>query len=334
MIPVQNIPRQIKLQFDFFEPHVLIQGGFAQTIIGSQFTGNTDLPERQIHKVRVDPKSVLVVLELSAEDPDSPLVLLAHGMGGCSESGYMKRIAHKLWQRGLGVFMMNHRGSGPGMGLSDRLWNGGDSDDLAKVIEYMAELHPRRPIEVVGFSLSGNILLKYLGEGSKHPLRVSRAFAVNPPIDLKIASHIISRSRAGRVFNRYYMKLIHRQGEALAECFPQAFLPPKSRTVLDFDIAYTAPAAGFRDVDEYYSKCSSKRFLDSIVIPTTLLCSEDDPFIPMDVFKTVRMSSAIELHTPEQGGHMGYISQRTTPWGDRRWMDHVIVEWACEGKGG
>jgi hypothetical protein len=127
------------------------------------------------------------------------------------------------------------------------------------------------------------------------------------------------------------MKQIHLQGKALAECFPDARLPSgNEKTILEFDEAYTAPAAEYKDVDDYYSKCSAKRFLDNIIIPTTILCSEDDPFIQRDIFKSVRMSNAIELHTPERGGHMGYLSNKTTPWGDHRWMDFVVVDWAVD----
>ena len=319
----------MELNYDSFEPHFLFRGGFAQTIMGSQFKGETSLPKRKVHKVQVEKQSTLIVYELPSENPEAPMVLLAHGMGGCSESGYMKRIARKLWKRGLKVFMMNHRGSGPGMGLSKRLWNGGVSDDLGGVIEYMAELYPHKPIDVIGFSLSGNILLKYLGEGRSNPLIIRKAFAVSPPVDLKMSSHILSKSRTGAVFNKYYMKHIHRQGEAMAECFPDTFLPSgKEKTILEFDEAYTAPAANYRDVDDYYLKCSAKRFLNNIIIPTTILCSGDDPFIHQDIFKSVRMSSAIDLHTPDRGGHMGYVANKTTPWGDHRWMDFIVVDWA------
>ncbi len=325
----------MKLDFDLFKPHSLIRSGFAQTIIGSQFPGDISLPNRLHHKVRVGPQSLSVTLELPPQKTDSPLVLLAHGMGGCSESSYMRRIARKLWKRGMGVFMMNHRGSGPGMGLSDRLWNGGVSDDLAQVIGYIARLYPGRPIDVIGFSLSGNVLLKCLGEERQHPLQIRKALAVNPPIDLKISSHILSCNRGIALFNHYYMKLIRREVEALAECFPHSFLPGKVRTIRDFDVAYTAPAAGFVDADDYYSKCSSKRFLNNISIPTTLLCSEDDPFIPHSLFKAIHMSSAIQLYTSEHGGHMGYISKEPTPLGDHRWMDYFVVEWVCdEGSNG
>lgn len=312
-----------------FEPHPLIKGGIAQTIVGSQCTGKTDLPERKIHKIRLGPRSVLLVLELPAKTEGHPIVLLAHGMGGCSESGYMKRIAYKLAGQGFGVFMMNHRGSGPGMGMSDTLWNGGCSDDLEQVIEFIIKRYPDRRLLVVGFSLSGNILLKYLGEGRNIPSQISGAFAANPPVDLKVASQCISHGKMAAIFNWYYMDKINNQAEALVECFPDAFHPPLDlNTIYKFDAAYTALAAGYKDVEEYYQKCSSGQFLEFIKVPTTILCAEDDPFIPARVFQNTRMSLSIFYYSAPKGGHLGYISRRNTPLGDRRWMDYFIVDWA------
>ena len=129
------------------------------------------------------------------------------------------------------------------------------------------------------------------------------------------------------------MKQIHRQGLALAECFPDEFHPSGlEKTILEFDRSYTAPAAKYKDVEDYYSKCSAKFFLENINVPTTILCSEDDPFIQKEIFKSVRMSNCIEILTPEYGGHMGYILDKKTTWGDYRWMDLIIVDWAGDTK--
>ena len=225
--------------------------------------------------------------------------------------------------------MMNHRGSGLGMGLSACLWNGGVSNDLDQVVEYMSKVYPNKSIDVVGFSLSGNILLKYLGEKRLRPVKIRKAFAVNPPIDLKRTSHILSRTKEGALFNSYYMKRIHMQSKALAECFPNAPVPSgKEKTILEFDEAYTAPVAGYKDVNHYYSKCSAKGYLEDITVPTTILCAMDDPFVESDIFKSVRMSNFIEINTPDMGGHMGYLSSKPTPWGDHRWMDFIVVDWS------
>jgi hypothetical protein len=248
-------------------------------------------------------------------------------MGGCADASYMRRIARKLWIRGFTVFMMNQLGSGLGMGLSDRLWNGGSSDDLDMTVNYISKIYPNTAIDVVGFSLSGNILLKYLGEKNNQITKIRSAIAVNPPIDLKRASYFLSKTNWGRVFNNYYMRQINLQVEAMSECFPDAFIPPKKSTILEFDEVYTAPVAGYKNSDDYYSTCSAKNFLEDIVVPTTILCAMDDPFVEPTIFKSVRMSSAIELNTPENGGHMGYFSRKPTPWGDYRWMDFMVVDW-------
>lgn len=267
--------------------------------------------------------------ELKAAEESSPVVLIGHGMGGCSESGYMRRISTKLLQEGFSVFMMNHRGSGHGIGLCDRLWNGGSSDDLARMIQFIVGLYPTRKLLVMGFSLTGNILLKYLGENRQVPSNVHSALAVNPPIDLKVASRRISEGRWSNIFNKYYLKLMNRQVEALVECYQGAFRPATTpNTIWEFDVEYTAPAFGYLSAEAYYEKCSSKQFLENIAVPTTILCSQDDPFIPPEIFQRVWMSQYINFINPEFGGHMGYISRSRNEFGDRRWMDFVCVHWA------
>ena len=310
-----------------FESKVLFRNKYIQTILGSIVSGNTNLPKRKLHKLLIGQNAKLILLELSSNNPEATLILLVHGMGGSSESCYIRRIARKLWTRGFTVLMMNQRGSGLGMGLSDRLWNGGSSDDLDIVINYLGKIYPNRFVNIAGFSLSGNILLKYLGEKKNNTVNIRQAIAINPPIDLKRASYVLSKTNWGRVFNNYYMRQIDLQVEAMAECFPDAFIPPKKSTILEFDDVYTAPVAGYKNSDDYYATCSAKNLLEDIAVPTTILCAMDDPFVEPSIFKSVRMSRAIELNTPQNGGHMGYLSREPTPLGDYRWLDFIVVDW-------
>ena len=315
-----------------FEAHWGVPGGVVQTIVGSQFKGGElPCPPRIMHELHLDKQAKAILYEIEAKDTTKPIVLLAHGMGGCSESGYIKRIATKLWMRGFGVFLINQPGCGPGMGLSSRMWHGGSSDDLARMLEFVIQRNPEKSLLPVGFSLSGNVLLKYLGESRNIPDNVLGAFAVNPPVDLRIASEIISRKWSCAVFNKYYMKLIRNQAVALVDRFPSALSPLKNlKTIWDFDVSYTAPAGGFKDVDDYYDRCSSRHFLQEIKIPTTILSAHDDPFVPGKLFDQIAMSEKVILLKPEQGGHMGYISRHATPHGDRRWMDYAVLEWVAD----
>lgn len=315
-----------------FEAHWGVPGGIVQTIVGSQLRGKgLPCPPRIRHELHLGEQGRAVLYEIERKDETMPIVLLAHGMGGCSESSYMKRISTKLWMRGYGVFLINHLGCGPGMGLSPRLWNGGSSNDLAKMIDFVVQKYPATFLMPIGFSLSGNVLLKYLGEGRKIPENISGALAVNPPVDLRVASAIISNKWSCALFNRYYMRLIRNQAVALAKQFPSAMSPLKNlKTIWDFDVSYTAPAGGFKDVDDYYDRSSSQHYLRGINIPTAILSAEDDPFIPGHLFGQAVMSEKVTLHQPKKGGHMGYISRQVTPHGDRRWMDYAVLEWIQE----
>ena len=136
-----------------FEPHWGVPGGIAQTIVGSQLRSNgLPCPARIRHELNLEGQSKSILYEIEAKDATRPIILLAHGMGGCSESGYMKRISTKLWMRGYGVFLVNQSGCGPGMGLSPRLWHGGSSDDLAKMIDFVIQRHPDKYLLPVGIS--------------------------------------------------------------------------------------------------------------------------------------------------------------------------------------
>ncbi len=308
-----------------FAPHPILSGGIIQTIFGSQFPGKPIFFQNKItYAIDLDENAKSILYEIAAKDKNKPVVLLAHGMGGCSESGYIKRIAVKLWSQGYGVFMINHRGSGAGMGLSSSLWNGGSSEDLSKMVKFILQRHAR--LVLIGFSLSGNILLKYLGEGRSVPSGVIGALAVNPPIDLRVASHILSTSLSCWLFNRYYMKLIKNQTRVIKQHFPNSLDSEVNfSTIWNFDVSYTALAGGYENVDDYYDKCSGKKFVNSIEIPTDILCSLDDPFVPPDVFRDLPPN--INIYQPKEGGHMGYISAERTPFGDYRWMDYVVLEW-------
>jgi len=315
-----------------FEAHWGVPGGISQTIIGSQLR-DKDFPcsPRIRHELYLNEKGMVILYEIEPKNETMPIVLLAHGMGGCSESGYMKRISTKLWMQGYGVFLINHLGCGSGMGLSERLWNGGSSDDLEQMISFVIQRYPDALLMPIGFSLSGNVLLKYLGEGRKTPENILGALAVNPPVDLRVSSSILSKKWSCVLFNKYYMRLIRNQGVALLNKFPSALSPLENlKTIWDFDVSYTAPAGGFKDVDDYYDQSSAKHFLKGIKTPTFILSAKDDPFVPGHLFDSAMMSEKVMLYQPEKGGHMGYIARKVTPYGDRRWMDYAVLEWVQE----
>ncbi len=88
----------------------------------------------------------------------------------------------------------------------------------------------------------------------------------------------------------------------------------KAENFAEFDDAVTAPLHGFKNMNDYYDKCSSAQFLKDIARPTLIINSMDDPFMTPDVIPPHDMlSEHVILEVADAGGHVGFI-EGGTPW--------------------
>jgi len=250
-------------------------------------------------------------MALRVEEGHHPVTLyLFHGLGGHARSSYMCRAAALGRARGWTVVAANHRGAGEGRGLARKPYHSGATADMAAVLAWGRERWPNHRHLAVGFSLSANVLLLLLGRDPQltHP---DAAIAVNPPGDLAAAALRLQRG-LNRVYDRRFVKLLRQDVAARGHK-----LPP-TPTLRDFDAAYTAQEAGFRDREDYYAQCSCGPHLQSITVPTVLITSADDPFAPASDLGPV--SNSVQLHVQAHGGHMGYLSEAPP----RRWLDKAL----------
>ena len=303
------------------------RGAHIQTALAN-YLPEAPLPEGWTPvEVALDDGDRLVGRQFQGEGPD--LLCAFHGLGGDDERPYMRRAVRLGLERGLSVWVMNHRGCGRGRGLAVRTYHSGVAGDLGAVFARARALGFRR-LYAVGFSLSGNALLLNLGEGfdGPHP-KPDAAIAVNPPVNLARCSALISRWQ-NRFYDRYFVKKVVRSVREREE----AGLIPRGRYLLhdrmslaDFDNAYTAPAGGFADRDDYYARCSALPHLRKITTPTVILHAEDDPFVAAEDLRRAELGPGIHLHLEATGGHMGYLS-RDLP--DRRWLNHALGHYLDE----
>jgi len=244
-------------------------------------------------------------------------LFLFHGLAGSADADYMRRTVALGLARGWTVVSVNHRGSGEGKGLAQRTYHSGATEDLAAVLAWGRERWPGHRHLALGFSISANMLLLLVGR-DQHLVQPDLAIAVNPPGNLEVASQ---RLRHG--FNRIYdLRFVRRLRRQVEEREGRS-LPPTA-TLWDFDEVYTARASGFRDREDYYTRCSCGPHLAAIRTPTILLTSEDDPFAPASDLGPI--SSAVRMRVQRYGGHMGYWAARRTPLGTRRWLDYALEE--------
>jgi predicted alpha/beta-fold hydrolase len=320
-----------------YRPHPLLRNGHFQTILAGIHEGSLSPRNATIVPVALDDGDHLVVHEEIGPPvaQESKLVILVHGLGGDHSSPYLQRTTQALLHRGCRVWRVDLRGSGQAMQLGWRPAHAGCSADLAAVVQMARQRYPQSPISMVGFSLSGNILLKMLGELGAGRLAISlpeagiqTAMAVAPPLDLHDCADNMDRwSR--RLYTRYYLKLLEQQAAIKRDLWPQwKQLPshPPVRSIRQFDSRYTAPLSGFRDWQHYYDEASSLPWLPEIKTPTEVILDRHDPIVTWSSFQKAQYDpNWVGFTHTKYGGHLGYFG--IDDLGKIfRWMDYYVVQ--------
>ncbi|MGH9885725.1 MAG: YheT family hydrolase, partial [bacterium] len=266
-----------------YQPAWWVRGGHAQTLWGKFFRARPPLPTR-VERWDTPDGDFLDVHRLDAT-PGAPRLFFLHGLEGTIRSHYVGGFFAEAQRRGWGADLMLFRGCGPEANRAPRFYHSGETTDLAFALDRVRSEHPDSPILLAGVSLGGNVVLKYLGECSGAVSGAIKAAAgVSVPFDLERGSRFLSQG-ASRIYDRHFLRSLREKALAKLERYPQLFDAAalhRAESIYDFDDAVTAPVHGFADAHDYYSRSSSLRYIDRIRIPTLLLSSIDDPFLPPD----------------------------------------------------
>lgn len=249
------------------------------------------------------------------------LAILSHGLEASSKAPYIQGMAAALQRHGWDVLAWNYRGCG---GEPNRLlpfYHSGASDDLHQVILHALAVHPAERIDLVGFSLGGNMTLKYLGERPAHP-RLHRAVAFSVPCDLACSSERLAR-RSNKLYMDRFLRCLRRKLVAKRPRFPhQIDLEGvgEVRNFRQFDDRFTAPLHGFKDAEDYWARASSKPFLPRIGVPVLLVNATNDPFLGPSCFPRAEAEASdyFHLEIPADGGHVGFSMPRGEYWSEQR----------------
>jgi predicted alpha/beta-fold hydrolase len=215
-----------------------------------------------------------------------------------------------------------------------RSYHSGDTGDVGWVLGMLSARFPKRPLGAVGFSLGGNALVKYLGEegeqGRRNP--VQAAVAVSVPYDLSVGSDHVERGFS-RVYRAYLMRKLRRKIAAkrhMLDGLIDVDATLRTVTFRQFDDAATAPLHGFRNAADYYERCSSAGFVRHVAIPTLLIHSFDDPFLPANRVpeSAARANPNITTVFTQRGGHVGFL--KGAPWAPRFCAEEVAAEFLAE----
>lgn len=257
-----------------------------------------------------------------------PIVILLHGLEGGNHSHYARGMLAALPRHGMRAVLMHFRGCSGEPNRLARAYHSGDTGDIDFLVRTLKAREPQTPLAAIGYSLGGNALLKWLGEqGAQAPIQC--AAAVSVPFLLHDSARRLN-SGVSRIYQRKLLRDLKASVLRKAGRLPLPFTKHELDSLGSFhafDDRVTAPLHGFRDAQHYYTTSSSRQFLNRIRIPTLIVHSADDPFMPASVIpESSELSDTIEFDLLRHGGHVGFVGGRL-PWRPHYWLEDRIPVW-------
>jgi len=261
--------------------------------------------------------------------PGPPDVLVLHGLGGSSASGYVHQLLVELRARGLRGAALNFRSCSGEPNRTRRFYHAGATGDPRLVLERLVARRGGRPVGVAGFSLGGSVLLRLLEESGEAVRRhVAAAVAISVPFDLSAGARRLE-ALPGRLYGATFLSALRTAVERKVR--ERGLDLPleaarRARTLREFDEAVTAPIHGFDDADHYYRSASAGSALDRIRTPTLVLHALDDPFLPESAVPKAALAEnpwITPVLTP-RGGHVGFV-EGAAPWAPDFWAERTAA---------
>ncbi|MDF1678872.1 MAG: hydrolase [Legionellaceae bacterium] len=307
-----------------FKPAWWLSSAHAQTILRT-LSKRQKAPVTQLERLELPDGDFLdLAWANGALNKNTPLVVLLHGLGGNLSSSYVAGQLKAYNQQGFRAVFMHFRGASNEPNRLPRAYHSGETRDLHFLLKTLNTREPNTKKAVVGISLGGNVLLKWLGEEGAQSL-IQGAIAISVPFKLDLlASHM--NQGIARIYQRYLIHNLHKLFKRKLKKYPQMMAPHLKRlesldTFWAFDNEITAPLGGFKDAKTYYDASSSRQFLRHIKTPTLILHASDDPFMTPDAIPDAsELSETVQLELSSKGGHVGFITGKI-PGKPIYWLD-------------
>ncbi|MGJ8644655.1 MAG: YheT family hydrolase [Luteolibacter sp.] len=309
-----------------YRPPIWLRGGHWQTVHPVLFRKVKYVTKRR-KRLELDDGD-FIDLDWSGNSSDK-LAIISHGLEGSSQATYVQGMAKALIKRGWDVLAWNMRGCSGELNRLPSFYHSGKTEDLELVIRHVQKVHPAKNIDLVGFSLGGNLTLKYVAErGEKINPMIRRVVAFSVPCELACCSRTLEE-RGNRLYMERFLKTLRRKVIEKERLFPgelDVSGVEALRTFAGFDGRFTAPLHGFKNAEEYWERSSCRRVLKNIAIPSLLVNAANDPILGADCYpeEEARSSESFYLEVPAAGGHCGFGS------GSEYWSETRAMEFLSE----
>ena len=314
-----------------YKPPIWLPEGHSQSIFPALFR---KIPETHAHTERLElPDGDFLDLDWHMHAGDltqKPLLIVSHGLEGSSRRPYVTGLIRALPD--FNALAWNYRSCSGEPNRNLRFYHSGATDDLDLVIQHALALGVTA-IYLAGFSLGGNLTLKWLGENAEKATGfIRKAVAFSVPLHLSSSSQQLTRRENSLYTHRFLQTLLEKVTEKSAR-YPQDITPAMLKsiaTLYAFDDVITGPLHGFKDAEDYYEQNSSLYFLDAIRVPTLVVNAKNDPFLSQECLPEAFRSDFVQIELPKQGGHCGFYPRnyRGVTWSEQRaaaWFNEIEI---------
>ncbi len=257
------------------------------------------------------------------------LVVLTHGLEGDSHRHYIKGTAKLFTQNSWDALAWNCRSCSGEMNTSFRLYNHGEIGDIEEVINHALRTKKYEIVVLVGYSMGGNISLKYVGvKGKDVPDVIRGAAAFSAPTNLKTSAQLLDLPK-NKLYRERFMKKLVKKITYKDQLFPNRVDLSKLKEVKvwkDFDDFFSAPVNGYLDADDFYEQGSAINFLEGVQVPVLICNAQNDPILNEDCAPKALAENhpLIYVETPTSGGHVGFLVRNDEfSWAERRALDFL-----------
>jgi len=302
------------------------RNGFVSTVYSGLFRKVNGLIQKR-ERITLSDGDFLDLDWSLSEGKKQKLIIILHGLEGNGQRAYMAGTAKLFNQNNMDAVCVNFRGCSGEDNMSFRSYHSGETEDLKEVIQHVLETKDYSEIYFKGFSLGGNVVLKYLGETQNIPEQIKAGIAISVPCYLAGSAkelHTLKNKPFHDMFrsnlkNKLYIKKLQHTDKLID-------IDLKSiKTLNDFDNLYTSKTHGFMDAQDYYKQSSSLQFLPNIKMPTLIINALNDSFLSSECYpiKEAKNNSNLFLEMPKHGGHVGFIQLGCFYYNEKRALEFV-----------
>ncbi|GAM21488.1 hypothetical protein SAMD00019534_046630 [Acytostelium subglobosum LB1] len=315
-----------------YETSFLLTFSHVHTYCATYKRHDPKLPTRRETLIMEDGGTVsLDWFELGDFKPDTPTIVMLHGLTGGSHELYVQHCAHHAYRKkGFRSVVFNYRGCADNEVTADKTYSAAYTCDLKLVIKHIQQALPEAKLFAIGFSLGSCILVKYLSQVGENSPFIAHC-SVSNPMDMRkssvnLSSNFINHKFYNQLLANNLKGLFTKWGNRLEQYCSRAEVE-KAVTIKDIDDLVTKRVFGYPTVDDYYIDGSSCNHIEAIKRPILFISSTDDPISPVCglPFKKIKENPHTILATTKYGGHLGFLHNMSLK--DSSWMDQAVLEY-------